>query len=166
MSSVIIPSVVFLVLIAGLIEKREVFNLFVEGAREGIKVVFKIFPTLIAIFLCVGIMEKSGLFDFISINLKIITDFFNIPSEIISLICLKPISGSATIGIATELIKKYGVESRIGLLAATIMSSSETTFYVIAVYLNSIKIKKSRDIIIPAILADLVSIITAILLIK
>lgn len=166
MINLVIPGIVFLVLFCGLVERKDVFNLFIEGAKDGIKVVVKIFPTLIAIFLCVGIMDNSGLFDCISNTLSNFFRIFNIPSEIFPLLCIKPISGSATVGIATELIRKYGVESRIGLLAAIIMSSSETTFYVIAIYLNSVKIKNSGKVFIPAILADLVSIIVALILIK
>ena len=96
-------------------------------------------------------------------------DFFkylNVPSEIIPLAFIKPISGSASMALATDLITKYGTETRIGMIAATIMAASETTFYVIAVYMNQIKAKKSRNVIIPALIADFVSIITAICIIK
>lgn len=166
MSNVIIPIVVLIILIFGLVEKKEVFYLFIEGAKDGIKVILKIFPTLIAIFLCVEIMNQSGIFESLSKFLENIYLFFKIPSEIVPLLLIKPISGSATVGVASDLIKRFGVDSRIGLLAATIMSSSETTFYVIAIYLNSVKIKNSKRIFIPAILADLVSIIVALILIK
>lgn len=166
MSNVIIPIIVLIILLFGLMEKKEVFYLFIKGAKEGIKVVLKIFPTLIAIFLCVEIMNQSGIFEFFSKFLEKIYLFFKIPSEIVPLLLIKPISGSATVGVASDLIKRFGVDSRIGLLAATIMSSSETTFYVIAIYLNSVKIKNSKRIFIPAILADLVSIIVALILIK
>ena len=162
----VVPTMVVLICFFGFIEKKEVFTLFIEGAGDGIKICLKIFPTLIGIFLCVGMMRESGFFDFICKFVEIVTKFLNVPSEIVPLICIKPISGSATIGIATDLMNKFGCESRLGLLAATIMSSSETTFYVIALYLNSVKIKKCRNIFIPAILSDLASIITALLIIK
>lgn len=166
MDKYIIPGLIFIIMIFGLIERKEIFTIFTDGAKEGINVMIKIFPTLIGIFLCVGMMRESGLLDFVSEKVSIITRNLNIPSEIIPLICIKPISGSATIAIATDLMRKFGTESKIGMLAAAIMSSSETTFYVIALYLSSVKIKDSRGIFISAILADLASIVVAIILIK
>ena len=126
----------------------------------------KMFPTLIGIFLAIGMLRSSGTLECISnIIGKFLTNF-NVPSEIIPLALIKPISGSASMALATDLICKFGTESRIGLISATIMGASETTFYVIAIYMNSIKAKKGRNVLIPAILADIVSIITAILIIK
>ena len=91
------------------------------------------------------------------------TKFFSIPSEVIPLILIEPISGSGSMAIATELMTKFGPDSNIGMIAATIMASSETTFYVIALYMSQAKVKNSRKIVIPALLADFASIISAII---
>ena len=111
-------------------------------------------------------LRNSGCLDFIINIFRFCTDFFNIPPEVLPLAIIRPISGSASIALSTDLMMKFGTDSRIGMIAASIMGSSETTFYVIAIYMNQIKAKKSRNVIIPAILADITSVITAILFLK
>ncbi len=165
-SSIVIPLIISIIVFCGLKENKKVYDLFCDGAKEGIKITVKMFPTLIGIFLAIGMLRNSGLLDFLSNVLSNFLKYLNVPSEIIPLAFIKPISGSASMALATDLIAKYGTETRIGMIAATIMAASETTFYVIAVYMNQIKAKKSRNVIIPAIIADIVSIITAICIIK
>ena len=165
-SAIIVPLIIAIIVFCGLIENKKVYDLFCEGAKDGIKMTVKMFPTLIGIFLAIGMLRSSGLLDFISNFLANFLKYFNVPTEIIPLAIIKPISGSASMALATNIISKFGTETRIGMIAATIMAASETTFYVIAVYMNSIKAKKSRNVIIPAIIADIVSIITAICIIK
>ena len=165
-SAVIVPLIIAIIVFCGLIENKKVYDLFCEGAKDGIKMTVKMFPTLIGIFLAIGMLRSSGLLDFVSNFLANFLKYFNVPAEIIPLAIIKPISGSASMALATNIISKFGTETRIGMIAATIMAASETTFYVIAVYMNSIKAKKSRNVIIPAIIADIVSIITAICIIK
>ena len=165
-SSLIIPTIISVILFVGIKEKKLVYDLFINGARDGIKVVFKLFPTLIGIFLAIYMLRSSGLIDFICNILSNITKLFNIPSEILPLAIIKPISGSGSMAIATEIMAHFGVDSNIGRIAATIMGSSETTFYVIALYMSSVKVKDGRKIVIPALLADLASIISAIIIFK
>jgi len=165
-SSMIIPTIISIILFIGIKEKKSVYDLFINGARDGIKVVFKLFPTLIGIFLAIYMLRSSGLIDFICNILSNVTKLFNIPSEILPLAIIKPISGSGSMAIATEIMAHFGVDSNIGRIAATIMGSSETTFYVIALYMSSVKVKDGRKIVIPALLADLASIISAIIIFK
>ena len=165
-SAIIIPLIISIIVFTGLFENKKVYDLFCDVAKEGIKMTIKMFPTLIGIFLAIGMLRSSGLLDFISSFLGNFLKGLNFPVEIIPLAILKPISGSASMALATDIITKFGTESRIGLIAGTIMCASETTFYVIAIYMNQIKAKKSRNVIIPAIIADIVSIITAICIIK
>lgn len=108
-------------------------------------------------------LRSSGLIDFVCNILANVTELFNVPNAILPLAIIKPISGSGSMAIATEIMAHFGVDSNIGRIAATIMGSSETTFYVIALYMSSVKVKDSRKIIIPAILADIASIISAII---
>src|SRR5574344_262430 len=165
-SDIIVPSIISIILLYGLIEKKKVFDLFCDGAKDGIKITIKMFPTLIGIFLAIGMLRNSGLLDSCVKILSFITQGTNIPNEIMPLEIIRPISGSASIALATDLMLKYGSDSRIGMIAASIMGSSETTFYVIAIYKNSIGEKKSRNVLIPAILADITSVIKAILILK
>ena len=165
-SDFIIPVIIVFILISALFEKKKVFDLFCDGAKDGIKIMLEMFPTLIGIFVAIGMLSNSGLLFFISNIIEGITNKLSIPSEIIPLAIIRPISGSASIALSTDLMKMYGPDSKIGMIAASIMGSSETTFYVIAIYMNSIKAKNGRNVIIPAILADLTSVITAILILK
>lgn len=165
-SAVIVPAIIVIIVLFGLVEKKKVYDLFCDGAKEGIGIAISMFPTLIGIFLAIGMLRNSGTFDFIANIFSPIISKINAPPEIIPLALIKPISGSASMALATDLMTKFGTDTRIGMIAATIMGASETTFYVIAVYMGAVKAKKSRGIIIPAILADIASIITAICIIK
>ena len=165
-SAIIIPTIISLVLFIGIKEKKKVYDLFIEGAKEGVKVTFKLFPTLIGIFLAIYMLRISGLIDFVCNILANVTELFNVPNAILPLAIIKPISGSGSMAIATEIMAHFGVDSNIGRIAATIMGSSETTFYVIALYMSSVKVKDSRKIIIPAISADIASIISAIIFLR
>ena len=163
LTSMIIPICISLILLVGLKEKVKVYDVFVKGAKEGIKVTLQLFPTLIGIFLAISMFRSSGLIDFIVSVLSRFTNMFNIPSEILPLAIIKPISGSGAMAMATDIMTKFGADSKIGMIAATIMGSSETTFYIIALYMSSVNVKNSRKIVIPAILADMASIVTAII---
>ena len=165
-SAIIIPTIISLVLFIGIKEKKKVYDLFIEGAKEGVKVTFKLFPTLIGIFLAIYMLRSSGLIDFVCNILANVTELFNVPNAILPLAIIKPISGSGSMAIATEIMAHFGVDSNIGRIAATIMGSSETTFYVIALYMSSVKVKDSRKIIIPVISADIASIISAIIFLR
>ena len=123
--------------------------------------VIKIFPTLIGIFLAVGCLRSSGILNVIGKNLEFVTKLIGFPSEVLPLALLRPISGSASLGIATDIMKNYGVDSRIGLIAATIMGSTETTFYTIALYTSSIGVKKIRYVLAAALVADFVGMIAS-----
>ena len=162
-SAMIIPTIISIILFIGLKEKKNVYDLFIDGAKGGIKVVLKLFPTLIGVFLSIYMLRRSGLIDFVCNIISNVTNIFNIPSEILPLAIIKPISGSGAIAIATEIMTHFGVDSNVGKMAATIMGSSETTFYVIALYMSSVKVKDGRKIVIPALIADLASIVSAII---
>lgn len=165
-STIIIPTIITVIVLIGAYEKKEVYNTFCDGAIEGIHTLKNMFPTLIAVFLAIAMLRSSGIIEFVVDKIDYISRNINIPKEILPLMIIKPITGSGSLAMATDLMKEYGGDSRIGLLAGTIMSSSETTFYVIAMYLGSIKIKRSGKVIIPALIADLAMMITAILVIK
>ena len=165
LSVLIVPIIITSVILVGLLEKKNVYNLFCEGAKDGIKITVGMFPTLIGIFLAIGMLRSSGTLDYIVKIFSFLTKF-EVPGEILPLALIKPISGSAAMALATDLMTKFGTESKIGMMSACIMGASETTFYVIAIYMNEIKAKESRNVIIPAILADIASIVTAILILK
>ncbi len=163
-SSAAIPVIILLIVIYGVMEKNKVFDNFVEGATEGIGIVLKIFPTLIGIFLAVGAIRSSGILDLIIKAISPITSFFGIPSEIMPLALVRPISGSASTAVATDIMTTFGVDSKIGLIASTIMGSTETTFYTIAIYTSCVGIKKIRFVLIAALIADFVGMAFSVIL--
>lgn len=160
-SMMAVPTIIFVIITYGIIDKKNIYDIFLEGAREGMETVIKIFPTLIGIFLAVGCLRSSGILNVIGKNLEFVTKLIGFPSEVLPLALLRPISGSASLGIATDIMKNYGVDSRIGLIAATIMGSTETTFYTIALYTSSIGVKKIRYVLAAALVADFVGMIAS-----
>ena len=163
LSNLAMPLLILLIVIYGVIEKKEVFDKFIEGAKDGIKIVINIFPTLIGLFLAVGTLRSSGVIDIVVNILDPLLKIVNFPTEIMPLALLRPISGSSSIAVATDIMKNFGVDSQIGIMAAVIMGATETTLYTIAVYSSSVKIKKTRFVLIAALTADIVRIITSII---
>lgn len=164
LSNLAMPLIILLIVAYGLIEKNKVFDDFLEGAKEGIEIVFNILPTLIGLFVAIGALRNSGVLDII---IRFITPLLNVihfPSEIMPLAMLRPISGSGSIAIATDIMKNYGVDSTVGIMASTIMGSTETTLYTIAVYTSCVKIKKTRFVLLAALTADIVGILVSVMI--
>ena len=133
-SNLAMPLIILIIVIYGLVEKKEIFDVFIEGAKDGIKIIINIFPTLIGLFLAVGTLRSSVVIDIVINFLEPILNLINFPSEIMPLAILRPISGSSSIAIATDIMKQFGVDSQIGMMASVIMGATETTLYTIAVY--------------------------------
>lgn len=155
-SNAAIPGFILLIIVYGLIEKCKIFDVFLDGAKEGIEIVLKIFPSLIGLFVAVGALRCSGILDLIIKLITPIISSFSIPAEIMPLAFLRPISGSASIAVATDIMNTSGVDSTIGKIASTIMGSTETTLYTIAIYTGALKIKKTRGILLAALVGDVV----------
>lgn len=162
LSAIAMPLIIFIIIFSGLNEKKKTFDLFLKGAKEGIEITLKIFPTLVGLFLAIGLLRNSGTIDMIIKVLNPMLVKFNIPSEILPLAILRPISGSGSIAIATEIMKTYGTDTLIGLIASVIMGATETTIYTIAVYTSSVKIKNTRFVLWAALIADTVGMATAV----
>jgi len=162
-SIIAMPLVILIIVFRGLREKVSVFDVFLKGATEGVEITLKIFPTLIGLFVAIGMLRSSGILDFITKLISPALIHLKFPSEIVPLALLRPISGSASMAVATDIIKQNGVDSFIGILSAVIMGATETTLYTIAVYTSSVKIKNTRGIIVAALAADLTGIIVSLL---
>lgn len=146
----------------GAFKKVNVFDAFIDGAKEGPVILLKLIPYLIAMMVAVGMMRASGLFELLGLWLSPFLKVLGIPSELLPLALVRPFSGAASTGIMAELIHEHGGDSLISKTAATIMGSTETTFYVIAVYFGAIGIKKTRYAIPAGLLADLAGVIASI----
>ena len=147
MSSVIIPLFILIILLYSIVEKKRTFDIFIEGAKEGLEIVLKIFPSLIGLFVAIGALKSSGILNLI---IKILSPLTSIAK------ILRPISGSASMVIATEIMKTYGVDSIIGKICSTIMGATETTLYTIVIYTGVVKIKKTRFILFAALMGNIV----------
>ncbi|AAU26660.1 TPA: spore maturation protein [Legionella pneumophila] len=159
----------FLTFIVGIplyaaIKKVNVFDAFIIGAKQGFDVSVKLIPYLVAMMVAIGMLRASGFFSLMSQILSPALTMIGMPSELLPLALIRPFSGSASTGVMAELIHKYGGDSFIAKTAATMMGSTETTFYVIAVYFGSVGIRRTRHAIPAGLLADLAGIIASVLI--
>lgn len=148
----------------GCLRKVDIFNSFLMGANDGFHVAVKIIPPLVGMLVAIGMFRASGGFDLLAQFFKPFTDHFGIPSELLPLIFIRPFSGSAANGMLVELAQKFGGDSHSAQLAAIIMGSTETTFYIVALYFGCIAIRKTRYAITCGLLADAVGAAAAIVI--
>lgn len=161
-SGAAIPFSILLIIVYGVIEKQKVFDSFLDGVKEGIQIIVNIFPNLLGLFLAIGALRSSGILDVMINIIKPVIEIFNIPSQIMPLALLRPISGSASMAVAVDIIKNSGVDSLIGKITSTIMGSTETTLYTIAIYTGVVKIKKTRFVLTAALIGDIIGMITSV----
>ena len=166
LSSMIIPLLILYIVGYGLLMKRDVYQDFTDGAKDGIKVVVEILPTLIGLMVGVGILRESGFLDFVSGKLGDVLEYINFPAELMPLAVVKLFSSSAATGLALDIFKTYGVDSMLGKITALMLSSTETVFYTISVYYMSVKVKKTRWTIAGALVCTVSGIIASIMLAK
>ncbi len=162
----IIPLFLLVTIAYGYAKGVSVYDSFVAGAKDGIEIIMGIFPYVLAIFIMVKTFEASGAHDFLKTIFSYAAAPFHVPVEVFSVALVKPLSNAATIGVFTEVMKTTGPDSRASLTSAVIMGSSETMFYVIAVYLGSVGIKKARYLVPVCLTADVVGIIVAIIVVR
>lgn len=158
-SDFLIPSVVVLIIIYGALKGVDVFGEFLNGAKAGLKTVLNITPSLVALILAVNMLKSSGALETLCTILSPIADFLGIPSEVMPLTILSPISGSGSLGMFESILKDFGPDSFAGRCASVMMGSTETTFYAITLYYGSVNIKKSRHTLPSALCADFTSFI-------
>lgn len=163
LSILLIPVIISIILIHGLYKKVPVYETFTQGAKEGLGVAFKILPYLIAIMSAVSMFRASGAIEILSNLLSKPLSYFNIPIDTLPVIITRSMSGSATLGVLSDIATSNGANSYAAKLAAVITGSSETTFYVLAVYFGAIGIKKVRFALLAGLLADAFSAVLAVI---
>lgn len=163
-SNIILPMVILLIVAAGLGRRKDVYELFINGAEEGFKTVIKIMPTLIGLMVAVGVLRASGFFDFLSLMIAPAIKFLALPAEVVPFLLMKMFSSSAATGMALDLFKAYGTDSYIGTLVSLAMSSTETVFYTMSVYFMVVKIRKTRYTLAGAIVATVSGVTASVLL--
>ncbi len=158
----IIPAIVLIVLTAGIIKKLPVYELFVDGAKDGAKVGVNIFPYLLAIIVAISMLRASGAIEALGSLLSGLLTFAHIPVDVLPIMIVRSLSGSAVLGILGDIASSHDITSYTTRLAAIMVGSSETTLYVLAVYFGAIGIKKYRHALLTGLLADVVGIVTAV----
>lgn len=166
-SIVAIPLLIFVFIGYGALKKVKVYEQFVEGAKEGFNIAVRIIPYLVAMLVAIGIFRAGGAMDnWLIPLLRYITDPIGFPAEALPMALMRPLSGSGSLGIMAETMAVYGPDSFIGILVSTFFGSTETTFYVLAVYFGAVNIKNTRHALPAGLLADVAGILGALFIVK
>jgi len=161
-----IPGLIFLFIGYGAIRKVKVYEVFIVGAKEGFDVAVRIIPYLVAMLVAIGIFRAGGGMQILIAALEPITSLFGMPAEALPMAIMRPLSGSGSLGVMAEIIATHGADSLIGILVSTFFGSSETTFYVLAVYFGSVNIRNTRHALTAGLLADIAGVIGAVFIVK
>jgi len=164
-SSLFIPFLVLIVIIYGIKKKINVYDSFVEGAKEGLPMVVSMFPSLLAMILGINIFTNSGIIDYIFMFLKPFFILIKVPLEILPVAVMRPLSGSFGLALLNEMYNTYGPDSFLSNLTSVIQGSSDTTIYIITLYFGTIGIKKIKYALWVGLLADLVMVIIALIVV-
>lgn len=162
LSNAIIPILVFYIVGFGLLMKQNIYEDFLKGAKEGMQTVLGILPTLIGLMVAVGILRASGFLEMFSTTCLGWTEKIGVPSELVPLAIIKMFSSSAATGLLVDLYKEYGCDSRLGMMASIMLSSTETIFYTMSIYFMSIGVKKTRFTLAGALVATVAGIAASI----
>ncbi len=165
MSNVFIPLIVLIVIGYGVFKKINVYDSFVDGAKEGIGMVLNMFPSLLSMILAVNIFSNSRVIDYVFGFLKPLFLFIRVPFEILPIATLRPLSGSFGLASLSNMYKTFGPDSYVSILSSVIQGSSDTTIYIITLYFGTIGIKKIRHALWLGLLADLIMVILSIILV-
>lgn len=157
-----IPLIIAGFVLYGLVKKVDVYATFTDGAKEGFTTAVNIIPSLVGMLVAIGIFRASGAMELLTGFLGAATSKIGIPGEIVPMALIRPLSGGGARGVMTELVTTHGPNSLIGRMAAIMMGSTDTTFYILAVYFGSVSIRKQRHAVSAGLLADLAGVIAAI----
>jgi spore maturation protein B len=157
-----IPFLLVFIPLVGLLRKVKVYDVFIEGAKEGFTVAVRIIPFLVGILVAIGMFRGSGAMDLLMAGLRPLVAPINFPPELLPLAILRSLTGSGSLAFTTDLVKTHGPDSLIARTAATMYGSSETTFYVLAVYFGAVGISRTRHAVAAALVADIAAAIAAV----
>jgi len=161
LSDLMIPLTFVGILMYGLSKKVAVYDVFIDGAKDGFKTVLNILPTIIGLMVAVGMIRASGLLNIINYAISPLTESFGYPTEAVPLTIMRLISSAASVGLLIDIFESYGPDSFLGRFVSIMMSSTETVIYTMSIYFMSIKISKTRFTLAGALLANLVGIIAS-----
>lgn len=162
LSTYAIPVMFFIILINGVYKGVKVYDVFVESAKEGINTIIRILPPLVGLLAAIGVFRASGALDLLVYAIKPLTNAIGMPSEALPLALLRPISGSGSLALVSDIIKQNGPDSFAGRVVSTMMGSTETIFYTLTVYFGAVGIKNIRYTLAAALIADLASVVASV----
>ena len=162
----ILPLIIVLIPLYGIIKKVQVYEVFVEGAKEGFNIGVRIIPYLVAILFAIGMFRESGAMEFFMAALAPVLGFLGFPVELVPMAIFRPLTGSGSVGVLADMISTYGEDSLIVKMAGTMFGSTETTFYVIAVYFGAIGVRRVKYAVQTGLIADLAGIIASVIIVN
>lgn len=163
-SEYLVPLVIFYIAGFAVLQKRPVFDDFIEGAKQGMKTVAEILPTLIGLMTAVGVLRSSGFLDFLAGLLEKPAGLLQVPAQVVPVILVRLVSSSAAIGLLLDIFKTYGPDSPVGMMVSILESCTETVFYTMSVYFMTAKVTKTRWTLAGAMAATAAGIAASILL--
>lgn len=166
MINYIIPLIVVTIIIYGIYKKVDIFDTFIDGVKEGMKLSINLFPTIFTMIIAITLITDSNIINYICNLLKPLFSRISFPTEVLPLALLRPISGSSSLVILNDILTKYGPDSFIGRLSSVMQGSTDTTIYIISMYFASIGIKKTRYSLTVGLLADLLSVIISFIMVN
>ena len=164
LSDIMIPLLIFCIVGYGILSRHNIYEEFIEGAKDGFQTVIGIMPTLIGLMVAVGILRASGFLEFFAGIFSGFTEKIGFPSELLPITLVKMFSSSAATGLLLDIFKEHGTDSLLGRMASIMMSSTETIFYTMSVYFMSVKVKKSRYTLVGALIATLAGTVASVVL--
>jgi spore maturation protein B len=162
LSFFVIPAMLVGFPLYGLYKRVPVYEAFVDGAKEGFQVAVRIIPYLVAILFAIGMFRASGAMDFLASALQPVLGLVGFPAEVLPMAIIRPLTGSGSAGLVADMIQQYGEDSIFVKMAAVMFGSTETTFYVIAVYFGAVNIKKTRHAVPAGLTADFAAMLIAV----
>ena len=166
LSTFAIPVIILFFIAYAAYKKVHVYERFVEGAKEGFNIAVRIIPFLVAMLMAIGIFRAGGAMDWLITILKPVTNLIGMPAEVLPMALMRPLSGSGSLGIMTDILKVHGTDSLIGIMASTFYGSTETTFYVLAVYFGAVNIRNTRHAVAAGLIADIAGILGAVFIVR
>ena len=163
-SNIIIPVIIFYIVAYGLVHKKNVYEDFIKGAKDGFQTVIQIMPTLVGLMVAVGVLRASGFLEAVGRWFGGLAAKIGFPSELVPLVFVKMFSSSAATGLVLDIFKTHGPDSYIGMITSIMMSCTETIFYTMSVYFLAAKVTKTRHTLKGALLATLAGIIASVVL--
>lgn len=157
-----IPVLLVGIPLIGLLRKVKVYEAFIDGAKEGFDVAVRIIPFLVAILVAIGMFRASGAMDLLTQALRPLLGRVGFPAELFPLAVLRSLTGSGSLALMTDMVKTHGPDSLLSRMASTMYGSSETTFYVLAVYFGAVGVKKTRHAVPAALIADFVAVVASV----